>query len=75
MYEIELNLNLDKTLCLHDNPFQKIYIYIYLSDVNETGFMCLTSPSIYSDHWKSFMKFEIKKSHEMTSYVLAWIIL
>ena len=71
MYEIELNLNLDKTPCLHDNPFQNIY----LSDVNETGFMCLTSPSIYSDHWKSFMKFGIKKSHEMISHAFAWIAL
>ena len=71
MYEIELNLNLDKTPCLHDNPFQNIY----LSDVNETGFMCLTSPSIYSDHWKSFMTFGIKKSHEMISYILVGIVL
>jgi hypothetical protein len=39
-----------------------------------TSFMCLTSLSIYSDPWKSFMKFGIKKSHEMISYMLVWII-
>jgi hypothetical protein len=32
------------------------------------SFMCLTSLSIYSDHWKSFMKFGLKKSHEMISH-------
>ena len=37
--------------------------------------MCLTSISVYIDPWKSFVKFGIKKSHEMTSYVLAWIAL
>jgi hypothetical protein len=37
--------------------------------------MCLTSISIYSDYWKSFMKFGIKKSHEMISHILAWIAL
>ena len=36
-------------------------------------FMCLTSIPIYIDPLKSFMKFGIKKSHEMTNYVLAWI--
>jgi hypothetical protein len=41
-------------------------------DVN--SFMCLTSLSIYSDPWKSFMKFGFKKSHEMISYMLVWII-
>ena len=45
-------------------------------------FMCLTSIPIYMGHWKSFMKFRIKKSHEMISYILigmtllsAWIAL
>jgi hypothetical protein len=32
--------------------------------------MCLTSISIYINHWKSFMRFGIKKSHEMISYIL-----
>jgi hypothetical protein len=37
--------------------------------VNGTYFICLASLSIYSDPWKSFMKFGIKKSHEMISHV------
>jgi hypothetical protein len=37
--------------------------------VDVTSLICLTSLSIYSDPWKSFMKFGIKKSHEMTSHV------
>jgi hypothetical protein len=36
--------------------------------VDVTSFICLTSLSIYSDPWKSFMKFGIKKSHEMISH-------
>ena len=31
--------------------------------------------TIYIDYWKSFIKFGIKKSHEMISYILAWIVL
>jgi hypothetical protein len=38
--------------------------------VEGASFMYLTSLSIYSDHWKGFMKFGIKKSHEMISYTL-----
>jgi hypothetical protein len=37
--------------------------------VDVTSFMCLTSLPIYSDHQKSFVKFGIKKSHEMISHV------
>jgi hypothetical protein len=37
--------------------------------------MCLTSISIYIDHWKSIVKLGIKKSHEMISHILAWIVL
>jgi hypothetical protein len=37
--------------------------------VDVTSFMCLTSFSIYSDSLKSFMKFGIKKSHEMISSI------
>jgi hypothetical protein len=32
--------------------------------------MCLTWVPIYIDPWKSFIKFGIKKSHEMISYML-----
>ena len=34
-----------------------------------------TSTFIHLDQWKSFMKFGIKKSHEMISYNLSWIAL
>ena len=37
--------------------------------------MCLTSISIYIDPWKSFMKFGIKKSHEMISHIFVGIAL
>ena len=37
-------------------------------------FMCLTSIFVYIDYWKSFMKFGVKKSHEMISYNLARIV-
>jgi hypothetical protein len=78
IYKHEPNLNLDIAPLLTYMPFPNIC----LSNVNGTYFMCLTSLSIYTDHWKSFMKFEIKKSHEMISYILvemallsAWIAL
>ena len=57
--------------CLHAALSKKVC----LGNVGCTCFMCLASTSIYIDHWKSFMKFGIKKSHEMTSYVLAGIVL
>jgi hypothetical protein len=53
-------------LCLHVDPF----LNACLSNVEGAYFMCLTSISICIDHWKSFMKFGIKKSHEMISYIL-----
>ena len=37
--------------------------------------MCLASISIYIDPWKSFMKFGIKKSHEMISHISVGIAL
>jgi hypothetical protein len=37
--------------------------------VDVTSFMHLISISSYMDHWKSFMKFGIKKSHEMINHV------
>jgi hypothetical protein len=42
--------------------------------VDVTSFMCLTSLSIDSELWKSFIEFGIKKLHEMISYMLVWII-
>ena len=52
-----------------------LFIYIYLSNVEGASFMCLTSISIYIDPWKSFVKFGIKKSHEMISYILIGLTL
>jgi hypothetical protein len=43
--------------------------------VDVTSFMCHTSLSIYSDHWKSFMKLGIKKSHEMISHIFVSVAL
>jgi hypothetical protein len=37
--------------------------------VDVTSFMCLASLSIHSDPWKSFIKFGIKKSHEIISSI------
>jgi hypothetical protein len=37
--------------------------------------MCLTLVPIYIDPKKSFMKFGIKKSHEMISYILVGMVL
>ena len=65
------HLNLDHAPLLTCCPFLKVC----LSNAGCTHFMCLASISIYIDPWKSFVKFGIKKSHEMTSYVLAWIVL
>jgi hypothetical protein len=43
--------------------------------VEGASFMCLTSLSIYSDYWKGFMNFGIKKSHEIISYTLVGMAL
>ena len=64
---VSCNLNLGNTPLLAYCPFSDIY----LSNVEGAPFICLTSISTHMDRWKSFMKFGIKKSHEMTSYVLA----
>ena len=37
--------------------------------------MYITSTCIHPNQWKSFVKFGIKKSHEMISYNLFWIAL
>ena len=65
------HLNLDHAPLLTCFPFQKVC----LSNARCTCFMCLASISIYIDHWKSFMKFGIKKSHEMISYILVGMAL
>ena len=65
------HLNLDHAPLLTCCPFQKVC----LSNVGSTSFMCLTSISTHMDDWKSFVKFGIKKLHEMISYNLSWIAL
>jgi hypothetical protein len=53
--------------------FQCVYAWwsclVMQVSVDVTSFMCLMSLPIYSEHWKSFMKIEIKKSHEMISHI------
>jgi hypothetical protein len=74
IYENEPNLifwEKSKTLVLSVKPFSRIC----MSNVKDDSFMCLTSTSIYIDYWKSFMKFEIKRSCGMKTYNLAWIAL
>jgi hypothetical protein len=60
--------------------FQCVYVWgsclVMQVSVDFTSSMCLTSLSIYSDPWKSFMKFGIKKSYEMISSIpirRAWL--
>ena len=65
------NLILDNTPLLTCWPFSNVY----LSNVEGASFMCLISISTQTDNWKSFIKFRIKNSHEMTNYVLVWIAL
>ena len=64
---VSSNLNLGNTPLLAYWPF----LDKHLSNVEGVSFMCLTSISTHLDDWKSFVKFGIEKSHEMTSYVLA----
>ena len=63
---VSSNLNLGNTPLLTYWSFS----VIYLSNVEGAYFMCLTSISTHMDDWKSFMKFGIKKSHEMISISL-----
>ena len=65
------HLNLDHAPLLTCCPFQKVC----LSNAGSTSFMCLTAISTHMDDWKSFVKFGIKKLHEMISYNLSWIAL
>ena len=70
IYKNEPNLNLDNTPLLTCWPFSNVC----LSGVKHGSFMSITLTSIYLHHWKSFMKFGAKKSHEMISYNLSWIV-
>ena len=68
---VSSNLNVGNTPLLVYWPFSDIS----LSNVEGSYFMYITSTCIHLDQWKSFMKFGIKKSHEMISYNLSWIAL
>ena len=68
---VSSNLNLANAPLLTCGPLLRLC----KSKVKHVYFMYITSTCIHLDQWKSFMKFGIKKSHEMTSYVLAWIVL
>jgi hypothetical protein len=65
------NLNLGNAPLLTYRPFSNAC----LSNVEDASFMCLTPISTHHDDSKSFVKLGIKKSHETTSYVFAWIAL
>ena len=58
------NLNLDNTPLLTCGP----WLRLGMSNVKHAYFMIITSTCIHSELWKSFMKFEINKSHGMISY-------
>jgi hypothetical protein len=68
--EINPNLNLDAAPFFAYRPFLRYMLGCFYQSI----FTCLTSITIYIDPWKSFMKFGIKKPHEMISYMLVWII-
>ena len=61
------NLNLDNTPLLTWRPL----LILRKSNIKHACFMYITSTYIYLDQWESFMKFGMKKSHEITSYALA----
>ena len=65
--KLSLNLNLDNTPLLTCGPLLRLC----MSNVKHAYFMYITSTCIHSELWKSFMKFGIKKSHEMISYNLS----
>ena len=65
------NLNLDNTPLLACGPLLRFH----KSNVKYGCFMYITSTCIHLEQWKSFVKFGIKKSHEMISYNLSSIAL
>ena len=69
--KVSLKLNLENAPLLTYRPFQSAC----LGDINGTSFMCPTSITTYSDHSKSIMKFGIKRSHEMISYMIVGMTL
>ena len=65
------NLNLGHTDLLTYGPLLRLC----KSNVKHAYSMYITSTCIHLEPWKSFMKFGIKKSHEMISHIFAWITL
>ena len=61
------NLNLGHAHLLTCGPLLRLCKI----NVKHAYFIYITSTCIHLDPWKSFMKFGIKKSHEMMSYILA----
>jgi hypothetical protein len=70
-YGDEPNLNLDVHHCFAYRPFSRYMLGWCYCNI----FMCLTLVPIYTGHLKSFMKFGVKKSHEMISYILVGMTL
>ena len=69
--EISPNLNSDIAPLLTYGPLLRLC----KSNSKHASSMYITSTCIHLDPWKSFMKFGIKKSHEMISHIFAWIAL
>ena len=65
------NLNLGHAKFLTYGPLLRLC----KSNSKHASSMYITSTCIHLDPWKSFMKFGIKKSHEMISHIFAWIAL
>jgi len=70
--KVSSNLDLDDAPLLTYRPFLK---KVCLDDASGTFSMCLISIPIYVGPWKSLVKFGIKKSHEMISYILVGMTL
>jgi len=70
--KVNRNLDLDDAPFLTYRPF---FLKVCLDDASGTFFMCLISIPIYIGLSKSLVKFGIKKSHEMMSYILVGIAL
>ena len=69
IYKNDSQLELGQYNLLTCWPFSNVG----LSSVQHAPFVSMTLVSGHLDHWKSFMKFGAKKSHEMISYNLSWI--
>ena len=65
------NLNLDNTPLLTWVPLLRLC----KSNVKHAYFMYITSTCNHLDQWKSFMKFGIKRSHKMISYIFVRIVM